>query len=434
MGAEPDDQPPILPAPKPAVPLPLPLPSPGLVEPELSLPSPVLAGPELSLPSPALVEPELSLPSPGLVGPELSLPSPALVGPNCRCRVPAWSGPNCRCRVPALVGPELSLPSPGLVEPELSLPSPALAGPELSLPSPGLVGPELSLPSPGLVGPELPLADHDANLSMPTSPPAIDSGLPISPADADAGRPEFVPPVLLSVAAPKAALLIGRGLMSVAMLLVGLAAWRGSTASGVGSGDVFWSVAGSAGVFVAVALAGLVFWSMTLAANARRLSARGATPRSIGWSWLLVVAWVAVSSLTYLRVDGGSDFDPFPGLAGIGFALCLGVAYSRLHSVFRGLTRMPPKLVLLAYPLDLAAFGLVWWRLTSWPDPVARGDADHVRLTAYIAFGAAVALAINALVFVSLARQGGTAMIERTGRLRARAAAVRVPLTSRPEW
>ena len=257
-----------------------------------------------------------------------------------------------------------------------------------------------------------------ATRNVPTSHAIVDYGLPIS-ATEPVGEPDaFTPPQLVSMGPPNLAVVVGRWLMVIAMLFVGLAAWRGSSRSGSGNGDAFWPVAGAAGVFVTVGFAGLVFWSVSLATNARRLTARAASPRGIGVAWLLVVAWVVISALTYLRFEVDAEFDPLPGLAGFGFAVCLALPYARLHSVFKGMTRQPPKLALHAYPLDLAAFGLVWWRMTSWPDPVTRSDVDHVRLTAYIAFGAAVALAVNALVFMRLVGDGRDAIRRRLARLR----------------
>ena len=96
------------------------------------------------------------------------------------------------------------------------------------------------------------------------------------------------------------------------------------------SADAFWPVVFSAGVFAVVGLGGLIFWSMKLADNARRLKVRSATPRAIAWSWLLVAGFVAFSCLTYLRVNVDGDLDPMPGVAAVGWSIVLAIPYARL--------------------------------------------------------------------------------------------------------
>ena len=267
---------------------------------------------------------------------------------------------------------------------------------------------------------ELTLADRMATRNVQAPLPAIDYGLPAEAVVPSVDADTFVRPELEPMGPSTTALLIGRGLMAVAALLIGIAARRASGSSSADRADAFWPVAVSAGVFVVVGFAGLVFWTVTLADNAQRLKARAASPRSMGWSWSLVVVWVVISSVTYLRIDVDAEFDPLPGVAGLGFVLLLAIPYAKLQGVLRGLSRRPPSLWLSAFPLDAVAFGLVWWRLTSWPDPVTAGDLDHVRLTANIAFGAAGALTVNVIVFVWLSQRGSSSVYERLGRLEAR--------------
>lgn len=263
------------------------------------------------------------------------------------------------------------------------------------------------------------LADQMATRNIQMASSAAKYGLPAQRSEPVAAD-HFVRPELESMRHSTTAMLIGRGLMAMAMLLVGIAAQRSSGPARSERGEAFWPVAVSAAMFVAVGIAGLVFWSVTLGDNAQRLKARSASPRRMGWSWAPVLVWVAVSSLTYLRFEVDAEFDPMPGITGIVFAALLAIPYAQLQGIFRGLSRRPPLLWTNAFPLDLLAFGLVWWRLTSWPDPVSMGDTDHVQLTAYIAFGAAGALTINVIVFVVLARRGISGLYERLGRLETR--------------
>ena len=194
--------------------------------------------------------------------------------------------------------------------------------------------------------------------------------------------------------------------------------------------DAFWPVAASAAVLTAVGLAGLVLWSVAVAATARTLRARAASARAMGWSWAIPVGWVVVSSLTYLRVEVDAEVDPLPGIAAVGWVVAMTIPYGRLQGIFRSLSRTPPVLWISAFPLDVMAFGLIWWRLTSWPSPVG-GQVAHVETTANVAFGAAGALAVNVLVYVWLAQRASNGMYERLGRLEA---LHRPEAGTEPEW
>lgn len=255
----------------------------------------------------------------------------------------------------------------------------------------------------------------------------VDLGLPTERTTADA-RPEFERPELTPMGDAIAALLVGRVLLAVAALVVGIAARRSAGPGGADRADAFWPVVWSAGVFAAVGLVGMVFWSAQLADNARRLRCRSVTGRSMARSWLIVVAWVAASCLTYLRFEVGGELDPLPGVAALGWTVVLAIAYGRLQDVFRGLTRRPPIVWISAFPIDLLAIGLVWWRLTSWPSPI---DRDVARLTSNVAFGAAAALTVNVFVFARLAQRGSDGVYERLGRLEARHRGDEPPP---PEW
>ena len=259
----------------------------------------------------------------------------------------------------------------------------------------------------------------DATRNVPVASAPVDYGLPAH-REEHLPATEFVHPDLESMRAPTIALLIGRALMVAAAVLVAVAAARSSGPARAQRGEAFWPVAWSSAVFVAVGLAGLVVWSAMLAHNARRLGTRSASARWMAVTWALPALWVVVSAVTYLRVEVGGELDPLPGVAGVGFAILLAVPYARLQGVFRALSRRPPSVWATAFLLDLVAFGPVWWRLTSWPDPVTSGDADHVRRTAMIALAASGVLAVNLLVFVRLGRRGEAALFERSARLEAR--------------
>ena len=251
------------------------------------------------------------------------------------------------------------------------------------------------------------------DLGLPTAPttPLV----PGDPTTADPARSAFVRPELVHLGDATAALLVGRVLFAAAALMIGIAARR---SIGIGDG-VFWPVVWSAGVFTTVGVVGLVVWSAQLADNARRLRCRCATPRAMIAGWSAVVAWVALSCSTYLRIDVDGDLDPLPAVAAMGWVVIVAVAYGQLQGVFRGLSRRPPVVWMTAFPIDVVAFGLVWWRLTGWPSPIG-GNGDTARSTSNVAFGAAAALTVNVFVFAGLARRGSNGVHERIGRLEAR--------------
>ena len=59
---------------------------------------------------------------------------------------------------------------------------------------------------------------------------------------------------------------------------------------------------------------------------------------------------------------------------------CLYCPYSMLHRIFKTLTRVRPDgAIRAAYLLDLAGFGIIWWRLTDWPDPITPDDSGTRR-------------------------------------------------------
>ena len=228
----------------------------------------------------------------------------------------------------------------------------------------------------------------------------------------------FIPPRLVSYGPSTTALALGRTFLVVAALLVGFASRR--AVEQPEARDVFWPVAMAAGVVGLVGLVATAFWCVQFAENGRRLSARVSAPDAAGWTWALPVVWVALASITFLRIEVGGDFDPLPALAVFGLAVALAVPVSRLMKTFRGMTRRPPQLWVSVYVLDLVAAGAIWWRLMSWPTPVSVVDVDHARTTSIIAFAAAGVLTASALIYAFLAFRAMQSTYERLGRVEAR--------------
>lgn len=235
----------------------------------------------------------------------------------------------------------------------------------------------------------------------------VDYGLPTAP---PTEATPFVPPETESMRIANIAFVIGRCLFVVAALLVTLAARRFASADA--TFDQFWAVVASTGVFVAVGLAGQAFWAASLADNARRLRVRGVSARGQVVVWTIVAVWVAFACAVLLRVDLGDDLDPLPAVAlGIWVVTVL-IAYSRLKAVLAGLSRTPPPLLITLLPIDLVAFGLVWWRLLDLS--TARSDLDRTVTFGLVAAGL---LALAAALSAWLAGRATAAIDERLRRL-----------------
>ncbi len=250
--------------------------------------------------------------------------------------------------------------------------------------------------APGSVIGNVPTATSTTNFGLPTKQQATST--------------PFVRPRLEPIGPVSTAMVVGRCLMVVGAVLVALAARR--TADRAGSSDEFWAVTAAAGVFVVVGLMAQVVWIAALADSAHRLRVRGVSARGQVIVWSLVVIWIAIACLTYLRVEVDDDLNPLPALAIAGGALTLVVAYARMRTVFGGLSRTPPPVVLTVFPLDLAVLVVMWWRLIDLS--TAR---DDLRSTATLAFAAAGVLVVNAVVFAWLAKRGAGAIDERLRRL-----------------
>jgi hypothetical protein len=107
-----------------------------------------------------------------------------------------------------------------------------------------------------------------------------------------------------------------------------------------------------------------------------------------------------------------------------------------LHRIFRTLTRERPDGAIRAmYLLDLGGFGIIWWRLTDWPDPITSADAGLVDAMAWAAIAASGVLLISAGITANLAHQAVVAQ-----RYRIRVLATRhvqglaLPLVPRKAW
>lgn len=191
------------------------------------------------------------------------------------------------------------------------------------------------------------------------------------------------------------------------------------------------------GVLLLAALfAASVWWSRTVAENTRRLRGRWPSLNRATRVWFYPTVWVALAALTFLRINVTGEFDPLPAIAAMVFALTLYSPYSMLHRIFKTLTRVRPDgAIRAAYLLDLAGFGIIWWRLTDWPEPMTADNAGTVDAMAWAAIASSGLLLISAGITANLAHQAILAQ-----RYRIRVLATRhvqglsLPLVPRKAW
>jgi hypothetical protein len=159
-------------------------------------------------------------------------------------------------------------------------------------------------------------------------------------------------------------------------------------------------------LLLAALFAASLLWSRVVAENTRRLRGRWPSLNRATRVWFYPTVWVALAALTFLRIDVTAEFDPLPAIAAIVFALTLLRPYAMIQRIFKTLTRVRPEGEIRAlYLLDLAGFGIIWWRLTDWPDPITAADAGTVDAMAWASIASSGLLLISAGITASLARQ-----------------------------
>ena len=161
-------------------------------------------------------------------------------------------------------------------------------------------------------------------------------------------------------------------------------------------------------------------WTMRRTENVHRLDGRYPTRTRAAIVWAYPAVWVAIMAATLMRASPNDDFDFRPPVVITGFVIAMAGGYRVVHRVLRSLVRMPPTATCVAfYLVDVAGFGLVWWRLSSW-----WGDGADLRnesgLDQGILVAALVALAAGALVAVLVERAASRAERTRLLTLRTR--------------
>ena len=151
------------------------------------------------------------------------------------------------------------------------------------------------------------------------------------------------------------------------------------------------------------------WWGVIKAHNAARLDARSPTVARALRSFWYAPIWVALMSLTLVRLEPHPDLDVRPPIIVGGFLLAMVPPTRLVLRVFRSFVRVVPVGPVVVFGvLETTAFGLAWWRLATWPVGGVY-DAAAVELTTGIAFALAIVLLVDAAMVWYLDRAGEVA-------------------------
>ena len=258
--------------------------------------------------------------------------------------------------------------------------------------------------------------------------------LPFGPADLGAShRPdeairqvhwvEYVEPELVSLRRPGLAVLGAR---------VTLALWAGALVV------VAWLVrldldpaSASTTSITVVALVGLLvaastaavgwWWSDRATQNIHLLEGRFPRRPRCATAWAAPVIWFVALSFTILRLGPTEVVDVRPAIVGMIFAAALWRPYSLVRRILKSLIRVDSDLAVASgYLLDLALFGLLWARLSGFPDVLAPSDTGTADTLIGLGAVAAVAAVGNIAVWRLLIRDVDRAVRHRSVATRTR--------------
>ncbi|NNE12306.1 MAG: hypothetical protein HKN41_08700 [Ilumatobacter sp.] len=272
------------------------------------------------------------------------------------------------------------------------------------------------LPPPAAPGPFPDPAEPRPLASPPTAElTSSDASTGDAPTGTTIANIEYEPyqaPELLPSRWPKRVVLAARATALVWVMAVTIAAGLESATAL----DVL-SLAGFA-VLITIVGSGW-WWTDHLTRNLKLLDGRLPTRvRSVS-GWLVPLVVVVVLELTVARMEPTDLFDIRPLLIGSLTALAFWRPYALVRRILATLIRVRQDALLgSAYVIDLVAFGLVWWRLSSGdggsPEGVSYGELVAVSASA------ALALALGMVVWVMLTRACDRAIDHRASSQRTR--------------
>lgn len=154
----------------------------------------------------------------------------------------------------------------------------------------------------------------------------------------------------------------------------------------------------------AVAISGW-WWSDRVVRNVHRLDGRLPGRARCISAWVSPPLFAALLAVTVLQLEPGELVDIRPAVTGVVLAAAAWRPYALIRRALATLSRVRSDALLGAgFVLDLAGFGLLWWRLWTWPsslEPNATGEIDVLIGTSA---AAAIAFAGSAAVWALLTR------------------------------
>lgn len=231
-----------------------------------------------------------------------------------------------------------------------------------------------------------------------------------------ADLPEFEPPKLLKVHGLGYAWIALRVITTLWAIALGIAAVlvRNDAEAGFSDGAIVAKV-GFVGALIAYALTVVGgFWSVRLTMNVHRLEGRYPTRNRAVRAWLYPGLWAGLMALTLVRAEPNADFDIRPLIIVTGFMITMWRPYALVRRIFLSLTRTSvDALIGVMYVLDVAGFGLIWWRVANWPEVLTPTNAGTADVMIGVGFATAVAFAAAGLVVILLVRAAETGQAHR---------------------
>jgi hypothetical protein len=162
-----------------------------------------------------------------------------------------------------------------------------------------------------------------------------------------------------------------------------------------------------------IAVAGWL-WSDRVTRNVHRLGGRLPTRSRCISAWAVPVVVAAALAFTVVRLEPAELVDVRPMIIVPLLALTVWRPYSLVRRIVSTLSRVrSDALIGIAYLLELAGFGLMWWQLATWPDELTPGDVGPADVMIGVGSAAAIAFGLSIVVWILLLRDVSLAQSHR---------------------
>lgn len=228
--------------------------------------------------------------------------------------------------------------------------------------------------------------------------------------------PEYEEPPLVQTVRASHALVASRLLLvawAVVTVVVTSVLRSRSHGEDTSTGPIGVLVAGWLLISVLSAAAGW-WWSDRNAYNVHQLGRRLPGRARCVSGWAAPVVWSLLLAVTVVRFEPTEVLDVRPTIIVAVFVAAMWRPYSLCRRLIRSLSRVDSDgLVGTAFLFDLAAFGFMWWQFERWPSDLGPSTSGSADLLVGLAAAACVAYAVNAVLWLGIARSVRTAMWHR---------------------